>query len=129
MPARPAANIWPLDIQIARKINVVTPEMIDKALNAWFASPPSESDQGLARSMRAALEAALKGWQPIKTAPMDGTIMDVWCPEDTPQGGYRVPDSYWSTVDQIWRRIGGASETTWMHQPTHWMPIPDAPSP
>ena len=39
---------------------VVTVEMIDAALNAWFASPPSETDQGLERSMRAALEAALK---------------------------------------------------------------------
>ena len=36
----------------------VTEEMVDAALNAWFASPPSETDQGLERSMRAALEAA-----------------------------------------------------------------------
>jgi hypothetical protein len=65
-------------------------------------------------------------WLGIETAPMDGTIIDVWCPEDTPEGGYRVADSYWSTVDKIWRRIGGADETTWMHQPTHWM-LPPAP--
>jgi hypothetical protein len=32
---------------------------VDAALKAWFASPPSETDQGLERSMRAALEAAL----------------------------------------------------------------------
>lgn len=38
----------------------VTDEMVDAALNAWFASPPSETDQGLERSMRAALEAALR---------------------------------------------------------------------
>lgn len=38
---------------------IVTDEMVDRALNAWFASPPSETDQGLERSMRAALEAAL----------------------------------------------------------------------
>ncbi|WLA80374.1 hypothetical protein [Bradyrhizobium elkanii] len=35
-----------------------TPEMVDAALNAWFASPPSETDQGLERSMKAALVAA-----------------------------------------------------------------------
>lgn len=35
-----------------------TPEMIDAALNAWFKSPPSETDQGLERSMKAALMAA-----------------------------------------------------------------------
>lgn len=38
----------------------ITDEMVDKALNAWFASPPSETDQGLERSMRAALEAAFQ---------------------------------------------------------------------
>lgn len=37
----------------------ITEEMIERALSAWFASPPSETDQGLARSMRAALNAAL----------------------------------------------------------------------
>jgi hypothetical protein len=36
-----------------------TPAMIDAALDAWFKSPPSETDQGLERSMRAALIAAL----------------------------------------------------------------------
>jgi hypothetical protein len=36
----------------------VTDDMVHRALNAWFASPPSETDQGLVRSMRAALEAA-----------------------------------------------------------------------
>ena len=37
---------------------IITDEMVDRALNAWFASPPSESDRGLEYSMRAALEAA-----------------------------------------------------------------------
>ena len=44
---------------------IVTAEMINAALNAWFASPPSETDQGLERSMRAALEAALKLATPV----------------------------------------------------------------
>lgn len=38
---------------------LITDQMVDRALNAWFASPPSETDQGLERSMYAALEAAL----------------------------------------------------------------------
>jgi hypothetical protein len=37
----------------------ISDEMVNSALNAWFASPPSETDQGLERSMRAALTAAL----------------------------------------------------------------------
>lgn len=39
---------------------IVTDEMVNAALDAWFASPPSETDQGLERSMRAALEAAIE---------------------------------------------------------------------
>lgn len=57
---RAYAKKMPVNCQ-APKLNavVVTDGMIDRALNAWFASPPSETDQGLERSMRAALEAAL----------------------------------------------------------------------
>lgn len=43
----------------------VTDEMVDRAIKAWFASPPSETDQGLERSMRAALEAALGASKPV----------------------------------------------------------------
>jgi hypothetical protein len=48
---------------------MITDAMVDRALNAWFASPPSETDQGLARSMRAALEAALN---PTTACPVCG---------------------------------------------------------
>lgn len=37
----------------------VSAEMVDAALKAWFASPPSETDVGLERSMRSAIDAAL----------------------------------------------------------------------
>lgn len=37
----------------------VTDAMVDAALTAWFASPPSETDMGLARSMRAAIKASM----------------------------------------------------------------------
>lgn len=37
----------------------VSHDMVGRALNAWFKSPPSETDMGLERSMKAALEAAL----------------------------------------------------------------------
>lgn len=40
------------------KIIEPTPAMVDAALDAWFKSPPSETDQGLERSMKAALIAA-----------------------------------------------------------------------
>lgn len=46
LAAQPASSLRP------------TEEQINAALNAWFKSPPSETDQGLERSMKAALIAA-----------------------------------------------------------------------
>lgn len=46
----------------------VSEQMIEAALNAWFASPPSENDMGLARSMKAALTAALAAQQDLREA-------------------------------------------------------------
>jgi hypothetical protein len=66
-------------------------------------------------------------WQPIETAPRDGTNMDVWCPEDTEEGGYRVADAYWSTPLQKWQKVGAANGVTWAHEPTRWMPLPEPP--
>ena len=64
-------------------------------------------------------------WQPISTAPLDGTEFDVWCPE--PGGGYRVANAYWSTVDAKWQWQGQGDRMQWAHQPTHWMPLPTPP--
>jgi hypothetical protein len=38
---------------------IVTPKMIDAAIDAWFRTPP-ETDRALELCMKAALEAALK---------------------------------------------------------------------
>lgn len=70
-------------------------------------------------------------WQPIETAPKDGTRIDIWDPS---HGGQRIADAYW---------YGGQKRGGW-HAPnqdydgmdglyakdgiTHWMPLPDAPN-
>lgn len=46
--------------------SIVTDEMVSRALNAWFDGPQSESDAGLERGMRAAIEAAIS---PAATHP------------------------------------------------------------
>lgn len=48
----------------------VTDEMVKRALDAWFDGPQSESDMGLERGMRAAIEAALSGRDSIRTRKM-----------------------------------------------------------
>ena len=68
-------------------------------------------------------------WQPIKTAPRDGTIflavnargvcnrksMYFLCFSDTKNGPYAEGAG--------WRRPG----RTWPAYPTHWVPLPDPP--
>ncbi len=54
----PAPTVTQHERGTARMAFPITDVMVDAALTAWFASPPSETDQGLERSMRAALTAA-----------------------------------------------------------------------
>lgn len=110
----------------------------------------------IARALMAEREAATKrereraGWQPIETAPKDGTEIILFCPQGDGTAGktYRVTSGQWcdepggtteyrgldgSYLGQddsdgfcgwlSWD--GGFSEDTMM--PTHWMPLPAPP--
>lgn len=64
-------------------------------------------------------------WQPIETAPRDGTEVDLWSP-----GCGRTVDSEWK--EGRWRYWGpnefGNNDWCWLkYPPTHWMPIPADP--
>lgn len=82
-------------------------------------------------------------WQPIDTAPKDGTTIDLWIM--TQWGSFRLPDCKWGVSD--WHRAG---EEGWIFErrddsephrdawndvcyvygeenPTHWMPLPEPP--
>ena len=58
-------------------------------------------------------------WQPIETAPRDGTKVLLWCDKDhTVAVGWTVDDgefAYWDS-----NSVDG-----WSY--THWMPLPDPP--
>lgn len=71
------------------------------------------------------------GWQPISTAPKDGTFVDLWCLNllHHAKKGFRKTNVSWGTVTDWY----GSAREDWRHghgediQPTHWMPIPEPP--
>jgi len=83
--------------------------------------------------------AKAEGWQPIATAPRDGTTIDVWVGGEFPR---RIADVRWRkpTDSEWWVHAGDTIEkpdSTWHDtwgpfgkdsQPTHWMPLPAPPA-
>lgn len=78
-------------------------------------------------------------WQPIETAPKDGTVVDVLV------NGKRVPDAYWSfsknadgvpqeTAFDCWAKVGQFAGMGGVYpvgvggEPTHWLKRPEPPS-
>lgn len=76
-------------------------------------------------------------WQPIETAPMDGTTIDLWVvcnPAVAKWNNLMRPLRY---ADMVWKP-GGIFRGGWYFKfgsriplaavPTHWMPLPSAPN-
>jgi hypothetical protein len=73
-------------------------------------------------------------WQPIETAPKDGTVIDVWLGDASASDRQfyctgetrRAPG--WAWVVDKWRPVlaEGRVLSTFV-QPTHWMPLPAPP--
>lgn len=64
-------------------------------------------------------------WQPIETAPKDGSEILLFCPDDEPQvvaGNYYRPAKCWMYADQLMNEVSPDG-----CQPTHWMPLPEPP--
>jgi hypothetical protein len=67
----------------------------------------------------------LPGWQPIETAPRDGTLCalrfrDCLGPYESMSAHFLHDDGHWYVVDP---------PTKVMIDPTHWMPVPEPPAP
>jgi hypothetical protein len=96
--------------------------------------------------------SAMHKWQPIATAPRDGTPVIVYAPDLQDHGGMYWPEkscgsrfvtiaafgeneygpSAWHALDStLETSYGGEDSFDYIHcqiiSPTHWMPLPEAP--
>ena len=80
----------------------------------------------------------LERWQPIETAPKDGTLIDLWQKHE--YGECRLTNARWQDSDYhgggpCWEYLGldtsgGYGEIDWVKTEgvaTHWMPLPNPP--
>ena len=79
----------------------------------------------------------MSSWQPIETAPKDGTIIllcrttgkrepevypGAWCPDETEEAEY--PWLFWERLNKQQVKPNGWADGI----PTHWMPLPEPPT-
>lgn len=87
---------------------------------------------------------SIVGWQPIETAPKDGTKIDLWMIAGDGYNEGRVTDAYWveASRDYEYAFDGHKAVSCWWAPnqwydgadgpmrndvASHWMPLPDAP--
>lgn len=64
-------------------------------------------------------------WQPIETAPTDGTLIDVWVqPVDRSYPGRRIADTSWESERGRWHSMYFCPLD---HEITHWASRPEPP--
>lgn len=62
-------------------------------------------------------------WQPIETAPRDGTPILAFCPDDDFLPITGMDTIVWEASYDCWFWAGQEL----IEVPTHWMPLPEAP--
>jgi hypothetical protein len=76
-------------------------------------------------------------WQPIETAPKDGTHILLWwrtCPDHPSVGAWDVDEEFedrpthWPSPVEGWRCEGDDIIPKNQHDVTHWMPLPAPPT-
>lgn len=72
-------------------------------------------------------------WEPIETAPMDGTEIDVWARNDKGMERRICNVSWERMADWDGREFDGWTgmypHYGGKYTPTHWMPLPEPPNP
>jgi hypothetical protein len=100
----------------------ITEKQVEAAL-VHFAKGNHTSDATLETRMRAALEAAdAAAWEPIETAPKDGTEILVETSDGVTIGAYgKDGPIYWLVPNYQ------DQEDRDLCSPTHWRPLPSPP--
>lgn len=116
----------------------VTDEMVRVAGDALLRRGLNAPELEIYKAAREAITAALAAmWQPIETAPKDGSKVDVWVTppaRSLSTGGYgRVSDCWfsrgsWWFYDETKYASDPANCRSEVWNVTHWMPRPPAPS-
>jgi hypothetical protein len=84
---------------------------------AWLDEHAGEMGTRASVVRRLIDEARAGRWQPIETAPKDGTRLFLWSPDL----GYHA--GHWENAQ--WKTLTGFNAGG----PTHWMPLPERPAP
>ena len=71
------------------------------------------------------------GWQPIETAPKDGTRVDLWAAERERYMSERVTDCWFMYGQWMHHRTiydeATVDDLAPLYNVTHWMPLPPPP--
>jgi hypothetical protein len=76
-------------------------------------------------------------WQPIETAPKDGSYVDLWgsCKDGETRWEGRFPDCHWGKLyardEDDWiddNGMGMTVDADYGADLTHWMAVPDPPA-
>lgn len=106
-----------LDAQAAQLAAYPADWRSDSSLETWF---PLTAEQLKAQAAEIARLKAAQTWQPIETAPKDGSTVLL-----RGRGDHRIADGYW-----LQDAYGGLGAWVWPYvhsEPHHWMPLPAGP--
>lgn len=124
-------------VQQPEAVEIHTGTMHDHGLPVYYGASPVPNalpaPQSQIESLQRALAesqrelAELCAWQPIETAPKDGTRVDLWIPRDAKgnDGGAHLASDC-EYVDGRWM-LNGDFDMPWFQEATHWRPLLVAP--
>jgi hypothetical protein len=112
-------------------------ELVARAIAAEFDGADGETwdaHEGQFKAAARAAIAAMPGWQPISSAPRDGTKVDLWLRIDASpmsmgwSDEFRVPEAWFEGGRWFHYRESGAKSELETRYITHWRPLPDPPA-